>query len=146
MIPELGQISLILSLIIAVLMASVPLWGAQANNSSLMRTARPLAHAQLFFIVLAFALLTYSFTVHDFSVAYIQKNSNTLLPFAYQISAVWGAHEGSLLLWIMILAIWTSAVAIFSKQLPEHVISRVLAVMGMISVGFIAFTIFTSNP
>ncbi len=146
MIPELGQISLLLSLIIAVLLASVPLWGAQANNRALMQTARPLAHAQLFFIVLAFGLLTYSFTVHDFSVAYVQKNSNSLLPFAYQISAVWGAHEGSLLLWIMILAIWTSAVAIFSKQLPEHVIARVLAVMGIISIGFIAFTIFTSNP
>jgi len=111
-----------------------------------MKTARPLAHAQLLFIVLAFALLTYSFTVHDFSVAYVQKNSNTLLPFAYQISAVWGAHEGSLLLWIMILAIWTSAVAIFSKQLPDVVIARVLAVMGMVSLGFIAFTLFTSNP
>jgi len=146
MIPELGQISLILSLLVAILMASIPLWGAHANNKSLMQTARPLAHAQLFFIVVAFALLTYSFTVHDFSVAYVQKNSNSLLPFAYQISAVWGAHEGSLLLWIMILAIWTSAVAIFSKQLPETVIARVLAVMGMISIGFIAFTLFTSNP
>jgi len=146
MIPELGQISLLLSFIIAVLLASLPLFGAQTNNRALMQTARPLAHAQLLFIVVAFALLTYSFTVHDFSVAYVQKNSNTLLPLAYQISAVWGAHEGSLLLWIMILAIWTSAVAIFSKQLPEHVIARVLAVMGMISIGFIAFTIFTSNP
>jgi len=146
MIPELGQISLILSLLIALLLSCMPLWGAHKNNNALMKTARPLAHAQLLFIVLAFALLTYSFTVHDFSVAYVQKNSNTLLPFAYQISAVWGAHEGSLLLWIMILAIWTSAVAIFSKQLPDVVIARVLAVMGMVSLGFIAFTLFTSNP
>ena len=146
MIPELGQISLILSLLIAALLACIPLWGAHKNNSALMQTARPLAHAQLLFIVIAFCLLAYSFTVHDFSVAYVQRNSNSLLPFAYQLSAVWGAHEGSLLLWIMILCIWTSAVAIFSKQLPDKVIARVLAVMGMISLGFIAFTIFTSDP
>ena len=146
MIPELGQISLILSLLIAVLLACMPLWGAHKNIAALMQTARPLAHAQLLLVVVAFVLLTYSFTVHDFSVAYVQKNSNSLLPFIYQISAVWGAHEGSLLLWVMILAIWTSAVAIFSKQLPDVVIARVLAIMGMISVGFIAFTLFTSNP
>ena len=146
MLPELGQICLILSLLIAALLAVIPLLGAHKNNSALMQTARPLAHAQLLFIVLAFSLLAYSFTVHDFSVAYVQRNSNTLLPFAYQLSAVWGAHEGSLLLWIMILSIWTSAVAIFSKQLPDKVIARVLAVMGMISLGFIAFTVFTSDP
>ncbi|MEO6171741.1 MAG: cytochrome c biogenesis protein CcsA, partial [Arenimonas sp.] len=146
MIPELGQICLILSLLIALLLASLPLWGAYKNQAALMQTARPLAHAQLLFIVLAFGLLAYSFTVHDFSVAYVQRNSNSLLPFAYQLSAVWGAHEGSLLLWIMILSIWTSAVAIFSKELPANVISRVLAVMGMISVGFISFTLFTSDP
>jgi cytochrome c-type biogenesis protein CcmF len=146
MIPELGQISLILSLLIALLLSCLPLWGAHRNIDALMQTARPLVHAQLLFIVLAFAFLTYSFTVHDFSVAYVQRNSNSLLPFAYQLSAVWGAHEGSLLLWIMILCVWTSAVAIFSKQLPDKVIARVLAVMGMISVGFISFTLFTSDP
>ncbi|MEO8000336.1 MAG: heme lyase CcmF/NrfE family subunit, partial [Arenimonas sp.] len=146
MLPELGQISLILSLLMACLMACMPLWGAHKNNSALMQTARPLAYAQLFFIVLAFGLLAYSFTVHDFSVAYVQRNSNSLLPFAYQLSAVWGAHEGSLLLWITILSIWTAAVAIFSKQLPEQVVARVLAVMGMIAVGFISFTLFTSDP
>jgi cytochrome c-type biogenesis protein CcmF len=146
MIPELGQISLILSLLIALLLASMPLIGAHKNNAALMQTARPLAFAQLGFIVLTFLLLSYSFTVHDFSVAYVQRNSNSLLPLAYQLSAVWGAHEGSLLLWIMILCIWTAAVAIFSRQLPDKVISRVLAVMGMISVGFISFTLFTSDP
>lgn len=146
MIPEIGQISLILSLLIALLLSCLPLWGAHRNNDALMQTARPLAHALLSFIVLAFVLLTYSFTVHDFSVAYVQRNSNTLLPFAYQLSAVWGAHEGSLLLWIMILCLWTSAVAVFSRQLPDKVIARVLAVMGMISVGFISFTLFTSDP
>ena len=146
MIPELGQISLILSLLVALMMACMPLWGAHANDAALMKTARPLAYAQLLFIATAFGLLAYSFTVHDFSVAYVQRNSNSLLPFAYQISAVWGAHEGSLLLWIMILAIWTSAVAIFSGQLPDKVIARVLSVMGMISVGFISFTLFTSDP
>lgn len=146
MVPELGQISLILSLLMACLLACMPLWGAHKDNPALMQTARPLVYAQLFFVTLAFFLLAYSFTVHDFSVAYVQRNSNSLLPFAYQLSAVWGAHEGSLLLWIMILAIWTAAVAIFSRQLPDKVVARVLAVMGMIAVGFISFTLFTSDP
>ena len=116
MLPELGQISLILSLLIAALLACIPLWGAHKNNAALMQTARPLAYAQLLFIVLAFGILAYSFTIHDFSVAYVQRNSNSLLPFAYQLSAVWGAHEGSLLLWIMILCIWTCAVAIPARM------------------------------
>ncbi len=146
MLPEIGQISLILSLLMACLLAAMPLWGAHKNNSALMQTARPLVYTQLFFVVLAFGLLSYSFTIHDFSIAYVQRNSNTLLPFAYQLSAVWGAHEGSLLLWIMILSLWTAAVAIFSKQLPDKVVARVLAVMGMIAVGFISFTLFTSDP
>ncbi len=146
MVPELGQISLILSLLMACLLACMPLWGAHKDNPALIQTARPLVYAQLLFVTLAFFLLAYSFTVHDFSVAYVQRNSNSLLPFAYQLSAVWGAHEGSLLLWIMILAIWTAAVAIFSRQLPDKVVARVLAVMGMIAVGFISFTLFTSDP
>ncbi len=146
MIPELGLVSLIISLLLALLLSALPLMGAQKNNSAMMHTARPLAHALLLCILIAFVVLSYSFTVHDFSVAYVQRNSNSLLPFMYQLSAVWGAHEGSLLLWILILCIWTSAVAIFSKQLPEKVIARVLSVMGMISTGFIAFTLFTSNP
>lgn len=146
MLPELGQISLILSLLMACLLACMPLWGAHKDNPALMKTARPLVYAQLLFVSLAFVLLAYGFTVHDFSIAYVQRNSNSLLPFAYQLSAVWGAHEGSLLLWILILAIWTAAVAIFSKQLPDKVVARVLAVMGMIAVGFISFTLFTSDP
>ena len=146
MLPELGQIALILSLLLALLLGLLPLIGAQRNDAALMATARPLAFAQLVFIAAAYAVLTHAFLVHDFSVAYVAKNSNTLLPALYQVPAVWGAHEGSLLLWVLILALWTAAVAVFSKSLPMPVIARVLAVMGWVAVGFLAFLIFTSNP
>jgi len=145
-LPELGQIALILALLLAVLLATVPLIGAQRGNNAWMLTARPLVYGQLLFIATAYALLTYAFVAHDFSVAYVASNSNSLLPTLYQYPAVWGAHEGSLLLWVLILAIWTVAVAVFSKKLPQIVIARVLAVMGWISVGFLSFLIFTSDP
>src|SRR4249919_2215301 len=124
----------------------MPLIGAQRGQNAWMRTARPLAYGQLLFIAIAYGVLTYAFVVHDFSVAYVATNSNSLLPFMYQFPAVWGAHEGSLLLWVTILALWTAAVALFSRSLPQIVIARVLAVMGWISVGFLSFLIFTSNP
>ena len=146
MLPELGLVALILSLLLALLLGGLPLLGAHRGNTALMATARPLAFAQLLFLFAAYAVLTHAFVVHDFSVAYVATNSNSLLPALYQIPAVWGAHEGSLLLWVLILALWTAAVAVFSKSLPQPVLARVLAVMGWISVGFIAFTLFTSNP
>ena len=102
MLPELGQIALILSLLLALLLGLLPMIGAHRNDAALMATARPLAFAQLVFIAAAYAVLTHAFLVHDFSVAYVAKNSNTLLPAIYQVPAVWGAHEGSLLLWVLI--------------------------------------------
>ena len=146
MLPELGLLALILALLLAALLGTLPLIGAQRGNAAWMATARPLAFSQLALIGIAFAILTHAFVVHDFSVAYVATNSNSLLPTLYQMPAVWGAHEGSLLLWVLILSLWIAAVAVFSKSLPEPVVARVLAVMGWISFGFLAFLIFTSNP
>ncbi|PKM07151.1 MAG: c-type cytochrome biogenesis protein CcmF, partial [Gammaproteobacteria bacterium HGW-Gammaproteobacteria-5] len=109
MIAELGQIALILALILALVQASLPMLGAARNDAALMALARPTAYAQLLFLTVAFALLTTLFVVQDFSVLYVARNSNSLLPLAYRFSAVWGGHEGSLLLWVLILGIWTGA-------------------------------------
>ncbi len=146
MLPELGQIALIVALLVAALQAALPLIGAHRRIDSLMAIARPAAYAQVILVALAFAILTYAFVAQDFSLRYVAQNSNSLLPLVYRYTAVWGAHEGSLLLWALILALWTCAVAIFSKNLPHEVIARVLGVMGIISIGFLAFLIFTSNP
>jgi len=146
MLPELGLLALILAMLLAVLLGTLPLIGAQRGNDAWMATARPLALSQVVFIGIAYGILTHAFIVHDFSVAYVANNSNSLLPTVYQYTAVWGAHEGSLLLWVFILSLWIAAVAIFSKALPRIVVARVLAVMGWVSLGFLAFLIFTSNP
>ncbi|WP_081930609.1 heme lyase CcmF/NrfE family subunit [Lysobacter antibioticus] len=146
MLPELGQIALILALLISIVQASLPMLGAHRGIAPWMAIARPAAYAQLILVGFAFLILTEAFVTQDFSLRYVAENSNSLLPMAYRYSAVWGAHEGSLLLWALVLALWTAAVARFSKTLPPEVISRVLAVMGVISVGFLAFLIFTSNP
>jgi len=146
MLPELGQVALILALLIAALQAALPLVGAQRGIAPWMAIARPAAYVQLLLVGLAFAILTYGFVDQDFSLRYVAENSNSLLPLAYRYTAVWGAHEGSLLLWALVLALWTAAVAHFSQRLPMPVIARVLGVMGVVSVGFLAFLIFTSNP
>ncbi len=146
MLPELGQIALILALLLAAMLASLPLFGAHRQSLPWMQLARPLAFGQLLFIAIAYGLLTFAFIDHDLTVAYVVNNSHIALPALYQISAVWGGHEGSLLLWVLILALWIAAVAVFSRSLPLPVVARVLAVMGVISTGFIAFTAFTSNP
>ena len=146
MLPELGLVALILALLLALLLGVLPLVGAQRAVAAWIASARPLAYSQLALIGIAYAILTYAFVVHDFSVAYVATNSNSLLPTMYQYPAVWGAHEGSLLLWVLILSLWIAAVALFSKSLPDIVVARVLAVMGWISAGFLAFLIFTSNP
>ncbi|MGO4260680.1 heme lyase CcmF/NrfE family subunit [Lysobacter sp. TAB13] len=146
MLPELGQIALILALLISIVQATLPMLGAHRGIESWMAIARPAAYSQLLLVGFAFVILTQAFVAQDFSLRYVAENSNTLLPMAYRYSAVWGAHEGSLLLWALVLALWTGAVAKFSKALPPQVIARVLAVMGVISVGFLAFLIFTSNP
>jgi len=146
MIPELGQITLALALALALVQGILPMFGAQRGISSWIALARPLAWLQTAALALAFALLTYSFLIHDFSVAYVAHNSNTQLPTQYLVSAVWGAHEGSLLLWALILSAWGAAVAHFSRSVPDVVVARVLAVLGLVSVGFLLFMILTSNP
>jgi len=145
-IPELGQFALILGLVLAIIQATIPLIGAQTGRTPLMAVARSAAYGQFVFIAISFAALTTAFVQQDFSVVYVAQNSNSLLPMMYRFSAVWGAHEGSLLLWALILAAWTMAVAAYSKTLPLPVVARVLAVMGMVSVGFLLFTLLTSNP
>ena len=146
MLPELGQILLVTALVVAVLQAVLPLWGAQRGYAAWMAVARPAAYAQLALLLGAFGVLTAAFVTQDFSVRYVAENSNSLLPLAYRYSAVWGAPEGSLLLWALVLALWNGAVARWSRQLPVQVLARVLGVLGIISVGFLAFLIFTSNP
>ncbi len=146
MLPEIGQITLILALLIALLQTVLPLAGAQRGKSSWMAVARPAAYAQLVLVLAAFVILTIGFVMQDFSVKYVADNSNSLLPLMYRYTAVWGSHEGSLLRWALVLAVWTAAVAEFSRALPEKVIARVLGVMGIVSVGFLAFLFFTSNP
>ncbi|ARU57255.1 cytochrome c-type biogenesis protein CcmF [Oleiphilus messinensis] len=146
MIPELGHFSLALALVIAIVLASVPLAGTILNRQSLMAYARPMATGQFVFVLISFLCLTYAFVVDDFTVQYVAGHSNSLLPVHYKVSAVWGGHEGSLLLWMLILAGWTWAVALFSRQLPIDMLARVLSVMGMIGVGFLLFILATSNP
>jgi len=146
MIPELGQFALILALLLACVQCVLPVVGASRGNTALMAVARPAVAGQAVFIVLAFAILTYAFVTQDFSVAYVAQNSNLALPWYYRFSAVWGAHEGSLLLWLLILNVWSVAVAACSRKLPDALIARVLGVLGFIAFGFLLFTILTSNP
>ena len=146
MLPELGQFALILALLLAFVQCAFPLYGAWRNNVTLIALARPVVAGQCVFVVLAFGILTYAFLAQDFSVAYVAQNSNSTLPWYYRFPAVWGAHEGSLLLWVLILNIWTVAVAALSRRLPDVLIARVLGVLGFVSFGFLLFTILTSNP
>ncbi len=146
MIPELGHFALIIAFAISIVQSIVPLIGAAKNDAALISMARPAALVQLLFVGLAYAALTHAFIVHDFSVLYVSQHSNMVQPLMYRISGVWGSHEGSLLLWTLILSLWTIAVAVYSRNLPEILMARVLAVMAMISTGFLAFMLFTSNP
>ncbi len=146
MIPEIGQLCAVIALCLATVQFVLPLLGTRQGNAAWIAVARPAAHGQLIFLVLAFVCLTTSFFQNDFSVLYVANNSNTALPAMFKFAAVWGAHEGSLLLWSLILAIWCSAVALFSKSLPEEMTARVLAVMGGVAVGFLLFVLLTSNP
>jgi cytochrome c-type biogenesis protein CcmF len=146
MIPELGHFALIIAFAISIVQSFVPLIGAARNNTAFINMARPAALVQLLFVGLAYAALTHAFIVHDFSVKYVASHSNLVQPLMYRISGVWGSHEGSLLLWSLILSLWTVAVAVYSKNLPDILMARVLAVMAMISTGFLAFMLFTSNP
>ena len=146
MIPELGHFALIIAFAISLVQSVVPLIGAAKNDGALMAMARPAALSQFLFVGLAYAALTHAFITFDFSVLYVSQHSNLVQPLMYRISGVWGSHEGSLLLWALILSVWTTAVAVYSKNLPEILMARVLAVMAMISTGFLAFMLFTSNP
>ncbi len=146
MVPELGHFALILALVFAVLQATMPLIGSLQSNQTLIALARPLAWGQFTFISISFLALLFAFLADDFSVVYVATNSNTLMPTLYKISAVWGAHEGSLLLWVLMLAGWGAAVALFSRNLPSPMIARVIAVQGMVAIGFLLFMLLTSNP
>ncbi|MFZ2541205.1 MAG: heme lyase CcmF/NrfE family subunit [Gallionella sp.] len=146
MIAELGHFSLIISLFLAITLGVLPIAGAARNNLVWMGIARPLAYGMLVFVVLSFATLANLFLNNDFSVLYVSQHSNSGLPMHYRFAAIWGGHEGSLLLWVLILSIWTAAVATFSKHLPEEMVARVLGVMGLVAVGFLLFMLLTSNP
>ncbi|CAG0124988.1 Cytochrome c-type biogenesis protein CcmF [Rhodocyclaceae bacterium] len=146
MIPEIGHLALILALALALVQGVLPIIGAARGNAALMALARPAARGQFVFVALAFACLAQAFLGNDFSVLYVAQHSNSQLPAHFRFAAIWGGHEGSLLLWTFILTIWTVAVTQFSKQLPEEMLARVVGVMGLVSVGFLLFMLFTSNP
>ena len=150
MIPELGHFALILATIVALIQGVLPLTGTYLPSRSLQITlqslARPMAILQFVLVALSFAALATAFLTNDFSVTYVAQHSNSLLPKPYQFAAVWGGHEGSLLLWVLMLALWSMAVALFSKSLPLDMVARVLSVLGLISVGFLLFILTTSSP
>ena len=146
MIPEIGHFALILALCVALVQGVVSIAGAQLGIRSWMAMARPAAQAYFAFIAVAFGCLMYAFIVNDFSVKYVATVSNSMLPIQYRIAALWGGHEGSLLLWALLLGVWTLAVSRYSRNLPLEMVSRVIGVMGLISVGFLLFMLFTSNP
>jgi cytochrome c-type biogenesis protein CcmF len=146
MIPELGHFALWLALGVALILGVVPMWGAQRGREDWMALARPAAYVLFVLVSFASACLMASFVRSDFSVLYVASNSNTHLPLQYQVAGFWGGHEGSLLLWVQMLVVWMVAVALFSRHLPRPVLSRILAVMGLVSVGFLLFMLLTSNP
>src|SRR5829696_875588 len=146
MIPEIGQFALIIALLLALTQATLPLIGASRGNRTWIALAAPAGQAQFIFVAIAFCCLGYSFITNDFSVLNVATNSNSQLPLHYRLAATWGSHEGSLLLWTLMLAVWTAAVSVFSRHLPEEMVARVLSVMGIVSVGFLLFMLLTSNP
>ncbi|MCQ8849711.1 heme lyase CcmF/NrfE family subunit [Alteromonas stellipolaris] len=146
MVPEIGNIALTLALVLSILLAVYPLWGAHRKHDTLMATAKPLAIGLFVFTLIAYLCLTYAFVTDDFSVEYVAQHSNSQLPLVYKITAVWGGHEGSFLLWVLMLSIWTVAVAIFSRGIPLTMVARVLSVLGMVGIGFYLFMLLTSNP
>jgi cytochrome c-type biogenesis protein CcmF len=146
MIPELGQFALIIALCIALVQGVLPIVGAARGDLAWMSVARPAAQGQFVFVVIAFGCLAYSFVTNDFSVLNVVNNSNSSLPWYYRFAATWGSHEGSLLLWVLMLTAWMLAVTLFSRHLPLEMVSRILGVMALISVGFLLFMLLTSNP
>jgi cytochrome c-type biogenesis protein CcmF len=146
MIVEIGHLCLIIALVLSLVLSVTPLLGVAKSNVTLMRTGESLAIGQFVFIAISTLAMVWAFVNDDFSVAYIAQNSNSALPVQFKVSALWGGHEGSLLLWVLVLAGWTLAVALRSEELPLDMRARVLAVMGMIATGFLLFVLFTSNP
>ena len=146
MIPEIGHFALILALLVALAQGTLPLWGAYRRDAALMALAKPAARAQFALVAAAFACLAWSFATSDFSVELVALHSNTQLPLHYRIAATWGSHEGSLLLWMLMLTSWALLVTLRSRNLPAAMLARVLAVMGLVGVGFLLFMLFTSNP
>jgi cytochrome c-type biogenesis protein CcmF len=146
MTPEIGHFALILALLVALVQGIVPMLGAARRDVALMSVAIPAARTQFVLVAIAFACLAYSFVSNDFSVANVAEHSNSHLPAHYRFAATWGSHEGSLLLWSLMLAGWGCAVTLFSRNLPQALRARVLAVMGLIAVGFLLFLLLTSNP
>ena len=146
MIPEIGHFSLIVALTIALTLGVLSLIGAARRIPGFIAVARPAAQGLFVFVAIAFGCLAWSFYSSDFSVLNVANNSNSKLPTAYRIAATWGSHEGSLLLWVLILSIWMLAVSVFSRSLPDDMVARILGVMGLVAVGFLSFLLFTSNP
>ncbi|MFT6285224.1 MAG: cytochrome c-type biogenesis protein CcmF [Arenicella sp.] len=146
MLAELGNFTLVLALMMGILLSIYPMWGAYKNHSQMMAMAKPLAIGMFVFTAFAYGCLTHGFITDDFSIAYVANTSNSTLPIYYKITAVWGGHEGSFLLWVLIFSIWTVAVALFSKAIPMKMVARVLSILGMVGIGFYLFMLLTSNP
>ncbi|MDO9600965.1 MAG: heme lyase CcmF/NrfE family subunit, partial [Rhodocyclaceae bacterium] len=146
MISELGHFALILALLVSLAQGVLPLVGVHRNQAQWIAVARPAVTATFLLLAFAFACLTWAFYVNDFSVDYVVRHSNSQLPTMYRLAAVWGGHEGSLLLWVLMSAGWALAVAVFSRQLPDAMVARVLGVLGLVMFGLLAFVLFTSSP
>ncbi|WP_019613230.1 heme lyase CcmF/NrfE family subunit [Psychromonas ossibalaenae] len=146
MLAEIGQLSLAIACMLSLLQTVYPLYGIYARNQSAIESAKILTNLQFVFVTVSLLILSYLFIANDFTVVYVATNSNSALPWYYRLSAVWGAHEGSLLLWAFLLSLWSSAVAVMSKRLPVESIARVLAILGLLSLGFYLFVLLTSNP
>ncbi|MEE9331274.1 MAG: heme lyase CcmF/NrfE family subunit [Methylophilaceae bacterium] len=146
MIPDIGHYALILALLVSAVQGVVPLAGLSKDNAKLFAFATPAARIQSALIILSFICLDYAFYVNDFSVLYVANTSNSNLPLMFRLAAIWGGHEGSILFWVAILAVWTLAVTFFAKELPLRFRSTLIAVMGLVTVGFLLFILVTSNP
>lgn len=146
MLAELGHFALVLALMMGILLSIYPMWGAYKNHSRMMAVAKPLAIGMFVFTAFAYACLTHGFITDDFSLSYVANTSNSTLPIYYKVTAVWGGHEGSFLLWVLIFSMWTVAVALFSKAIPNKMVARVLSILGLVGIGFYLFMLLTSNP
>ncbi len=146
MLAELGNFALVIALMMSMLLAIYPMWGAYKNHAQMMALAKPLAIGLFVFTLFAYIVLTRAFIENDFSLAYVAHHSNSLLPWYYRVTAVWGGHEGSFLLWVLIFSLWTVAVALFSRAIPIQMVARVLAVLGLVAMGFYLFILLASNP